>query len=167
MWCPKSERSNAREVDQPNVWKPNVLFGFWRFLCSNQIWYQTMVACPKSERVRILDADCTSLKSEPKVQFQTLFSKFAWNPNFCVQISDKFVQYSTVNVRKPDVRFSAFLLIVRLPNDQAFRQCLITGHLCPVIGLSVPSIFTTGRPVFGIIGILMQWMPKSGRSVQD
>ena len=59
------------------------------------------------------------------------------------------IQICTVNVRNPDVRISAFSKIVRFPNSPAFRRYLKSGQLCPVIGRSVPSIFTTGRPVFG------------------
>ena len=37
----------------------------------------------------------------------------------------------TVDVRKPDVRFSAFLKHVRLLNRLDVRRCLKSGRLCP------------------------------------
>ena len=39
----------------------------------------------------------------------------------------------------PDVRFSAFSKTLRFPNTPDFRQRLITGQYCPVIGRPVHS----------------------------
>ena len=54
---------------------------------------------------------------------------------------------TTVNVRKPDVRFSALLIYVRFVNRPDFRQRLITGRFRPVIGRPVPMLYMlqTGR----------------------
>ena len=52
----------------------------------------------------------------------------------------------TVNVRKPDVRFSNFWEVVRFLNCPVIGWCLKSGHKCPVFGPSGP--FTFQRPVF-------------------
>ena len=66
---------------------------------------------------------------------------------------------STVNVRKPDVRFSAFSDLVRFPNVRFSDVRLKTGRLYPVFGRPVPMYiilqtgryrrYRTGRPITG------------------
>ena len=56
----------------------------------------------------------------------------------------------TVDVRNPDVRFSAFSKSVRLLNRPDFRLYLKSGRFRPVIGRSVHSPYTCpviGRPI--------------------
>ena len=48
----------------------------------------------------------------------------------------------TVTRRNPDVRISGFSKIIRFPNRRDFRQRLITGRLCSVIGRSVHSLYS-------------------------
>ena len=54
---------------------------------------------------------------------------------------------NTVDVRKPDVRFSALSKTLRFPNTPDFRHCLLTGHKRPVFGRPVPMLYMlqTGR----------------------
>ena len=50
--------------------------------------------------------------------------------------------FNTVSVRNPDVRISAFFISVRLLNRPDFRQRLLTGQYCPVIGRLVGNDFS-------------------------
>ena len=54
--------------------------------------------------------------------------------------------YTTVCVRKPDVRFSAFSKCLRLVKRPVFRRYLKSGLKRPVFGSSGP--FTLQRPDF-------------------
>ena len=73
---------------QPRLAKKEKKFGFRTFGLKSTSESGPKAICPKTERVRILDVDCTVKIHKPdKSEFQTV--PFCWDCGHCIVLSDQ------------------------------------------------------------------------------